>query len=112
MTVEPEKLKVVIRDALKDCYDPEIPVNIVDLGLIYGLDVNPEGEVKVLMTMTSPACPAAGILVNQVETRTLEIPGVASCKVELTHEPPWGPGKISEEGRSELLILGINIPQY
>lgn len=112
MTVNPEKLKEELTNALKDCYDPEIPVNIVDLGLIYQLDVNPEGDVHVNMTMTSVACPAAGLLVNQVETRAMEVPGVKSVKIDVVHEPPWGPDKISEEGRSELLILGINIPKY
>lgn len=108
----PEKLKEELTNALKDCYDPEIPVNIVDLGLIYGLEVQPSGDVHVRMTMTSVACPAAGLLVNQVETRAMEVPGVKSVKVDVVHDPPWGPDKISDEGRSELLILGINIPKY
>jgi metal-sulfur cluster biosynthetic enzyme len=110
--VNPDKLKEELTNALKDCYDPEIPVNIVDLGLIYGLQVDSKGEVQVRMTMTSVACPAAGMLVNQVETRAMEVPGVTSCKVDVVHDPPWGPDKISDEGRSELLILGINIPKY
>lgn len=109
---EPAKLKDELLNALKDCYDPEIPVNIVDLGLIYGVEASPEGDVHLRMTMTSVACPAAGLLVNQVETRAMEVPGVRSVKVEVVHEPPWGPDKISDEGRSELLILGINIPKY
>jgi metal-sulfur cluster biosynthetic enzyme len=112
MPVEPAKLKDELMNALKDCYDPEIPVNIVDLGLIYGMSVSPDGDVDLKMTMTSVACPAAGLLVNQVETRAMEVPGVRSCKVDVVYEPPWGPDKISEEGRSELMILGINIPKY
>jgi metal-sulfur cluster biosynthetic enzyme len=108
----PPKLREELVNALRDCYDPEIPVNIVDLGLIYGIDIVGDGDVVVRMTMTSVACPAAGLLVNQVETRAMEVPGVKSTKVDVVHDPPWGPDKITEEGRSELLILGINIPKY
>jgi FeS assembly SUF system protein len=90
--------------ALQTCYDPEIPVNIHELGLIYGVDVNPEGNVLVRMTLTSPGCPAAGTLPREVESKVAAIPGVASAKVDIVWDPPWDPSRMTEAARLQLGI--------
>lgn len=95
-----------IREALKDCYDPEIPINMVDLGLLYGVDVQPDGQVRVEMTLTAIGCPEAENMVIQVRERVEEIPGVSGCAVELIWNPPWNPEMMSEDGRVMLKILG------
>jgi FeS assembly SUF system protein len=79
----------VIDEALKKCFDPEIPVNIWELGLIYSVNVSPEGLATVKMTLTAPACPVAGSLPGEVETKIKAIPGITDAKVELVWEPPW-----------------------
>jgi len=79
----------VIDEALKKCFDPEIPVNIWELGLIYSVNVSPEGVALVKMTLTAPACPVAGSLPGEVEQKIKSIPGIADAKVELVWEPPW-----------------------
>ncbi len=91
--------------ALQTCYDPEIPVNIYELGLIYKIDVTPGGEVNILMTLTSPMCPVAETLPPEVEQKVRAVPGVKDAKVELTWEPPWSPEKMSEAAK-----LQLNIP--
>ncbi|HEY7425452.1 MAG TPA: SUF system Fe-S cluster assembly protein [Gemmataceae bacterium] len=88
--------------ALRTCYDPEIPVNIYELGLIYDLQVDPSGAVSIRMTLTSPACPVAGALPADVQSRVQAVPGVASAKVELVWEPPWEMSRMSEEARLQL----------
>jgi FeS assembly SUF system protein len=94
----------VTEEALKKCFDPEIPVNIWDLGLIYSVDVSPEHEVTVRMTLTAPACPVAGTLPGEVETKVLSVPGVKSAKVELVWDPPWHPDMMS---RLAKVMLGM-----
>ncbi len=91
-----------IIDALKTCYDPEIPVDIYELGLIYNIDINPSADVLVTMTLTSPACPVAGTLPIEVETAVNNVPEVASSRVELVWEPPWNPDMMSEAAKLEL----------
>jgi FeS assembly SUF system protein len=91
--------------ALKDIYDPEIPVNIYDLGLIYGVDVSPEGAVMVTMTLTTPHCPVAESMPGEVELRVGAVPGVRDAEVELVWDPPWDPAKMSDEARLELGML-------
>ncbi|MGB8344866.1 MAG: iron-sulfur cluster assembly protein [Ktedonobacteraceae bacterium] len=92
-----------IMDALHECYDPEIPVNIVDLGLIYNVAVNNEtGHVNVTMTLTALGCPMAGEVIDEVETRVKEVENVTSCKVEMTFDPPWSPDMMTEDARWEL----------
>jgi FeS assembly SUF system protein len=100
-----EQLKNKVVDVLKTCFDPEIPVNIYDLGLIYGIDVTDEGSVKVTMTLTSPQCPVAGSLPPNVEAKVGLIEGVASSKVEVTWDPPWGPDKMTEAAKLQLNML-------
>ncbi|MFM5916486.1 MAG: SUF system Fe-S cluster assembly protein [Novosphingobium sp.] len=92
-------------DALKDIYDPEIPVNIYDLGLIYGVDVGPDGGVMVTMTLTTPHCPVAESMPGEVELRVGAVPGVRDAEVELVWDPPWDPAKMSDEARLELGML-------
>src|SRR4051794_41907111 len=81
--------------ALRTCYDPELPVNIYELGLIYDLKVEPSGAVAVRMTLTSPACPVAGSLVREVEDKVRAVPGVRSARVELVWDPPWDKSRMS-----------------
>lgn len=91
-----------IVESLREIYDPEIPVNIYDLGLIYHLEVDEDGHVDVLMTLTAPNCPAAGILPGQAEDAVRETEGVESVNLEMTFEPPFSPQMMSEEARLEL----------
>ena len=90
--------------ALKRVYDPEMPVNIYDLGLIYGLDVDDDGKVAVRMTLTAPNCPVAGSLPASVEQAVRAVPGVREVKLELTFDPPWSKDRMSEAAK---LALGI-----
>ena len=94
----------MVIDALRTVYDPEIPVNIYELGLIYGTEIKPEGNVIIRMTLTSPGCPVAGSLPIEVESKLREIPGIRSAKVEIVWDPPWGPDMISEAGKLQLGI--------
>jgi len=91
--------------ALKDIYDPEIPVNIYDLGLIYGVDVTDEGHAAVTMTLTTPHCPVAESMPAEVELRVASVPGVAFADVNLVWDPPWDPQKMSDEAKLELGML-------
>ena len=92
-------------DALKEIYDPEIPVNIYDLGLIYGVDVTDEGDVAITMTLTTPHCPVAESMPGEVELRVGAVPGVRDAEVLLVWDPPWGPDKMTDEARLELGML-------
>lgn len=92
-------------DALREIYDPEIPVNIYDLGLIYGIDVSAEGHVAVTMTLTTPHCPVAESMPGEVEMRVGAVPGVGHAEVELVWDPPWDPQKMSDEAKLELGML-------
>jgi len=91
--------------ALKDIFDPEIPVNIYDLGLIYGVDVDPDSGVVVTMTLTTPHCPVAESMPGEVELRVSAVPGVRDAEVNLVWDPPWDPAKMSDEARLELGML-------
>jgi FeS assembly SUF system protein len=94
----------VIDEALKKCFDPEIPVNIWELGLIYSVAVSPEGAADVKMTLTAPACPVAGSLPGEVETKIKAVPGITDAKVELVWDPPWTAGMMSRVAR---VVLGM-----
>lgn len=98
----PPDLREAVVEVLQTCYDPEIPVNIYDLGLIYGIDVSDEQVVHVSMTLTSPACPVAGTLPGEVQQRVAAIPGVRAAHVQLVWEPPWGKHLLSEAARLQL----------
>lgn len=92
-------------DALTTIYDPEIPVNIYELGLVYDLDVNADGDVGILMTLTSPSCPVAESLPPEVEAKVGAVEGVRAVKVDLTWDPPWTPERMSEAAKLELGFL-------
>jgi FeS assembly SUF system protein len=98
-------LKEPIIDQLKTVFDPEIPVNIFDLGLIYDVTFPEEGKAHVLMTLTAPACPAAEILPAEVKERVESVEGISNCEVEITFEPPWDKEMMTEEAKLELGFL-------
>jgi FeS assembly SUF system protein len=91
--------------ALKEIYDPEIPVNIYDLGLIYAVEVSDEAAVNVIMTLTTPHCPVAESMPGEVELRVASVPGVRDCEVNLVWDPPWDMAKMSDEAKLELGML-------
>lgn len=99
-----EDLKEQVLAALRTVYDPEIPVNIYDLGLIYMLDVDAEGYVKLQMTLTAPGCPVAQTFPGTVEAAVKAVPGVKDAQVELVWDPPWSRERMSQEA---LLQLGM-----
>jgi len=90
--------------ALKKVYDPEMPVNIYELGLIYGIDVDAEGPAAIRMTLTAPNCPVAGTLPGEVERAARAVPGISDVKLELTFDPPWTKDRMSEAAK---LALGL-----
>jgi metal-sulfur cluster biosynthetic enzyme len=103
-----------ILTALRDCFDPEVKLNLVDLGLIYGIETGPDPDstpawprqrVKVTMTLTTPHCPASGIILEQVHNRLAGIPDISKVELDLVWEPRWTPHRISEAGRNQ---LGLN----
>ena len=94
-----------IIDRLKGIFDPEIPVNIYDLGLIYGVEVDANGEAVVSMTLTTPHCPVAESMPAEVEIQVGSVPGVSHAEVNLVWDPPWDPGKMSDEAKLELGML-------
>lgn len=98
-------LKDAVIDVLKTVFDPEVPVNIWELGLIYEVNVTDENEVKIVMTLTSPNCPVAESLPMEVKEKVEKIPGVKDVDIELTFEPSWDEDMISDEGKFELGML-------
>ncbi len=92
-------------EALKEIYDPEIPVNIYDLGLIYDVEITPEHHALVKMTLTTPHCPVAESMPGEVELRVGSVPGIGHAEVELVWDPPWDPQKMSDEAKLELGML-------
>jgi FeS assembly SUF system protein len=95
-----------VMDALHECYDPEIPVNIVDLGLVYDVDIDNEvSKVVVTMTLTAMGCPMAGEVISEVETRVEEVENVKECKVNMTFDPPWSPDLMTEDAKWELGMI-------
>ncbi len=89
-------------ELLHTCYDPEIPVDIYELGLIYKVEADENGKIAVTMTLTSPACPVAGSLPGEVEAKLRSIPGVSDATIDLVWEPPWNPSMMSEAAKLEL----------
>ncbi|MBW8876027.1 MAG: SUF system Fe-S cluster assembly protein [Acidobacteria bacterium] len=99
---DPSDVEHGIVEVLKTVFDPEIPVNIYELGLIYDVDIREGGHVQVKMTLTSPGCPVAGSLPGEVKTKVEGVPGVASADVELVWDPSWNPSMMSEAARLQL----------
>ncbi len=97
-----ESLRDRVIEVLRSCYDPEIPVNIYELGLVYEVNVSPTNTVQIRMTLTSPMCPVAGSLPPEVEEKVGALPGVTEARVEVVWEPPWNPNMMTEAARLEL----------
>ena len=100
-----EALVEAVVEALKSIYDPEIPVDIYELGLIYDVAVSEDGDAVVSMTLTTPNCPVAESMPGEVELRVLSVPGIRDAEVKLVWDPPWDPSKMSDEARLELGML-------
>lgn len=103
--VDSDALKDQVIAALRDVYDPEIPVNIYDLGLVYALEVDQSGAVRVRMTLTAPGCPVAQTFPDTVEQTIMSVPGVSDAHVELVWDPPWSRERMSEAARLQLGLL-------
>lgn len=101
-SIQAKAIESQIIESLRTVYDPEIPVNIYELGLIYSIDITPPGVVRVTMTLTSPACPVAGALVQEVEAKVRAIDGVTEAAVEVVWEPAWTPELMSEAAKLQL----------
>lgn len=93
-----------VLDALKEVYDPEIPFNVVDLGLVYGVEVKEGGKVDVKMTLTFPGCGMGAYIANSARERIMEVEGVEEANVEMVFDPPWTPDRISDEIKAEMGI--------
>lgn len=104
-TEEKDELREEVIAALQDVYDPEIPVDIYKLGLIYDVDVADDADVKIRMTLTTPNCPAAQSLPQEVKTKSEEVEGVNSAEVEVVFDPPWSPEKMDDAAKLTLNIL-------
>ena len=100
-----QTMEEMVVDAIRTVYDPEIPVNIYDLGLIYDLRIEDENKVVVKMTLTTPACPIAGSMPGMVEQAVRHVDAVSDCEVELVWEPPWNPDMMTEAARLQLNIF-------
>jgi FeS assembly SUF system protein len=103
--VDQTQIEKLVIDGLRTVYDPEIPVNIYELGLIYGVAVEPSGTVTIRMTLTAAGCPAAQSLPLEVEQRARAVPGVTEVKVDVVFDPPWDQSLMSEAARLELGLL-------
>ncbi|WP_456403904.1 SUF system Fe-S cluster assembly protein [Thiolapillus sp.] len=100
-----DTLEEQVITAIRSVYDPEIPVNVYDLGLIYGITIDKDKKASIQMTLTAPACPVAGILPGQVETAVRNVEGIEDARVELVWDPPWSQERMSEEAQLALGLL-------
>jgi FeS assembly SUF system protein len=103
--VDQAQIERLVVDALRGVHDPEIPVNIYELGLIYGITVDPSGSVAIRMTLTAAGCPAAQELPREVEQRVRAVPGVTSAVVDVTFDPPWDRSRMSDAAKLELGLM-------
>lgn len=99
------QIETEIVQVLKNIYDPEIPVNIYDLGLIYAIDVDDNNKVEITMTLTAPNCPVADSLLAEVQEKVKEVDGVSDAKVNLTFDPPWDESNLSDEAKLDLGLM-------
>ena len=102
MELDKKEIENRVVDMLKTVFDPEIPVDIYELGLIYEVNVDDDAKINIIMTLTSPSCPVAESLPIEVENRVKELAGIEYCKVEIVFEPPWDKTMMSEEAQLEL----------
>ncbi len=102
MSTDTKRIEEEVLERLRHVFDPEIPINIVEIGLVYDVKATPEGRVDVTMTLTAPNCPAAQSLPVEVESAALAVPGVSDARVTITFDPPWSPAKMSEAARLQL----------
>ncbi len=114
--VDREKVFAKLREALREVYDPEIPVNVWDLGLIYGIDVDDSGKVTIKMTLTAPGCPIATFLLYQVQEAAYKalsgVEGISEVSIDLVFDPPWDPTRMTEEGRRRFKeLFGYDIAE-
>ncbi|MCH7839329.1 MAG: SUF system Fe-S cluster assembly protein [Planctomycetes bacterium] len=100
--LESKTLEARVIETLRTCYDPEIPVDVYELGLIYEVKTNAAGKVDIRMTLTSPACPVAGTLPPEIEAKVRSVDGVTEAKVEVVWDPPWTPDRMSEAAKLQL----------
>ncbi len=103
--MEKQILEMKIIDALETCFDPEIPVNIYELGLVYGIEISDSADVTIKMTLTAPNCPVAASLPAEVESKVKAVEGVKSARVELVWDPAWNPGRMSESAKLQLGMI-------
>ena len=103
--IDPKEVEAAVIAALKTIYDPEIPVDIYALGLIYGVEVSEDGRAEIRMTLTAPACPVAGAIVEEVAEKAGQVQGVSTAHVELVWDPPWTPDRMSEAAKLELGMI-------
>lgn len=102
MKIDKLRLKTSVIEALREIYDPEIPVNVYDLGLIYDIEINKQGRVTITMTLSTPGCPVADVIENDIRSQVEELEGVSFVETEIVWEPPWNEEMMSEEARLEL----------
>jgi FeS assembly SUF system protein len=103
--IDPARVEASVIEALQTVYDPEIPVNIYELGLIYGVEVSEDGRAEIRMTLTAPACPVAGAIVEEVAEKAGRVEGVSTSHVELVWDPPWTPDNMTDAAKLELGML-------
>jgi FeS assembly SUF system protein len=104
-TKDNSTLRDKVEETLRTVFDPEIPVNIFDLGLVYEIQIGDEGKTRITMTLTAPACPAAGEIIHDVQQKIEALEGVSDCHVQLTFDPPWTKEMMTEEAKLELGFL-------
>jgi FeS assembly SUF system protein len=104
-TINETIIEAQVIEALRSCFDPEIPVNIYEMGLVYDLKVSPEAVVTIQMTLTSPHCPAAQSLPAEIEAKVRTVPGVTDVKIDIVWDPPWDMSKMSEAARLQLGMM-------
>lgn len=109
LTDDKELMRLEVLEALKVVKDPEIPVNVVDLGLVYEVRVDDAGQVDIDMTLTSMGCPVQDLIQTDVELAVMKVDGVTAVTVEFVWSPPWSPQKMTEDGKKQMRMFGFNV---